>query len=140
MSKYFTLKEMNRQGVLILEIEKANLEYVARNLGDPIRSYLSIPVFVTSGFRTITYNKEIGGSPTSRHVYGLALDLWWRGIDEDSVISTFLALRKFDCNAYLEYQAIWYPEKRFIHVGLAKPGKRTEELVSVGGLYTKFVL
>lgn len=31
---------------------------------------------ITSGFRPKSYNKQIGGSPTSKHCYGQAIDLW----------------------------------------------------------------
>lgn len=32
------------------------------------------PIIITSGWRSLTYNKKIGGAPKSFHIYGLALD------------------------------------------------------------------
>lgn len=32
------------------------------------------PVKITSGWRSVAYNKQIGGAPNSYHIYGMALD------------------------------------------------------------------
>jgi hypothetical protein len=53
----------------------SHLTWVATNLLEPIR--LLFPgrkIFISSGYRCPQLNKRIGGSPTSQHVYGDAVD------------------------------------------------------------------
>ena len=55
------------------QIERAKL--VCVNCFEPIRAYLKNPIKVNSGFRSLLLNKKIGGSKTSQHCKGEALDL-----------------------------------------------------------------
>lgn len=55
------------------QIERAKL--VCVNCFEPIRAYLKKPIRVNSGFRSLLLNKKIGGSKTSQHCKGEALDL-----------------------------------------------------------------
>lgn len=55
------------------QIERAKL--VCVNCFEPIRAYLKKPIKVNSGFRSLLLNKKIGGSKTSQHCKGEALDL-----------------------------------------------------------------
>ena len=40
-----------------------------------IRDHFNRPVTITSGYRTMTHNKKVGGSPKSQHLYGTAADI-----------------------------------------------------------------
>ena len=40
-----------------------------------LREALGQPIIITSGYRCEKYNKKIGGSPTSSHLKGLAVDI-----------------------------------------------------------------
>ncbi len=51
-----------------------NLKEVAENL-EVLREYLGTPITVNSGFRTVTYNKKVGGAPNSQHLRGRAADI-----------------------------------------------------------------
>ena len=42
---------------------------------DKAREIAGVPFVITSGFRCPKHNKEIGGSPTSSHLKGLAADI-----------------------------------------------------------------
>lgn len=66
--KHGISNKMNAQ-----QIEKAKL--VCVNCFEPIRAYLKKPIRVNSGFRSLLLNKKIGGSKTSQHCKGEALDL-----------------------------------------------------------------
>jgi D-alanyl-D-alanine dipeptidase len=66
--KHGISNEMNAE-----QIEKAKL--VCVNCFEPIRAYLKKPIKVNSGFRSLLLNKKIGGSKTSQHCKGEALDL-----------------------------------------------------------------
>lgn len=41
---------------------------------DPLRDYLGLPVVITSGYRCTTLNAFVGGTLTSQHTYGNAVD------------------------------------------------------------------
>ena len=42
---------------------------------DNLREYIDNPIIITSGYRTPKHNIAVGGSPTSRHLMGLACDI-----------------------------------------------------------------
>lgn len=42
---------------------------------DRMRHFAGIPILLTSGFRCREYNSKVGGSPTSSHLSGLAMDI-----------------------------------------------------------------
>ena len=52
-----------------------NLELVATEIFQPLRNHFGVPIAVTSGYRSKALNKAIGGSRTSQHMAGQALDL-----------------------------------------------------------------
>jgi uncharacterized protein YcbK (DUF882 family) len=43
------------------------------------------PVTVRSWNRCVQYNKEVGGSPDSQHLYGKAADISVKGVDPDQL-------------------------------------------------------
>lgn len=54
--------------------QEKNLLFVAHTL-EQIRSTLNKPIYITSGFRSKNVNKCVGGSDTSLHLAGLAVDI-----------------------------------------------------------------
>ena len=52
-----------------------NLKAVANNIFQPCRDYFGKPLAVTSGYRSKALNDLIGGSKSSQHCKGEALDL-----------------------------------------------------------------
>lgn len=58
---------------------QANLAATADRL-EAFRSILGVPMKVVSGYRTPEHNAEVGGSPTSDHVQGLAADVELEGL------------------------------------------------------------
>lgn len=46
-----------------------------------LRSIWNKPILVTSGFRSVPYNRDIGGVPLSHHLHNRAADIVIRGID-----------------------------------------------------------
>ena len=53
----------------------SNLITLANNVFQPMREHFGKPIFVSSGYRSDKLNKAIGGSKTSQHCKGEALDL-----------------------------------------------------------------
>ena len=52
-----------------------SLKAVAENIFQPIREEFMCPIFISSGYRSEALNEAIGGSKTSQHSKGEALDL-----------------------------------------------------------------
>ena len=52
-----------------------NLKAIAEAVFQPLRNAFGVPIYVSSGYRSLELNKAIGGSARSQHVQGRALDL-----------------------------------------------------------------
>ena len=65
-----------------------NLTKLCKEVLQPIRDSLELPVRVTSGYRCEKLNKAIGGSSRSQHVKGEAADieLWIRGEEKNAIL------------------------------------------------------
>ena len=48
---------------------------LAENIFQPIREHFNSPIFVSSGYRSKALNEAIGGSKTSQHSKGEAIDI-----------------------------------------------------------------
>lgn len=82
LSENFTLNELiysetaerlnidNRPSVQVIE----NLRQLAINVLQPVRTHFGVPIHITSGFRSSTLNKAIGGVAQSQHQMGQAAD------------------------------------------------------------------
>ena len=53
----------------------ANMELIAEKVFEPLRKYVGGPIKINSFFRCPKLNKAIGGSKTSQHCKGLAIDI-----------------------------------------------------------------
>jgi zinc D-Ala-D-Ala carboxypeptidase len=83
LSKHVTLKEFQnsdtatRHGInnemSPSQIESAKL--LCENVFEPLRLYLNIPIRISSGFRSVQVNRKIGGSTSSQHCKGEAMDI-----------------------------------------------------------------
>lgn len=75
-----------------------------------LRDELGIPINITSAYRDPIHNKLVGGSPNSWHLYGLAVDCWFSGLNWDK--SRLIFAKKFF------YGVIFYPNKKVVHLDL----------------------
>lgn len=78
LTPHFTLEELG--GGLAPPAVRAKLVYTAERL-EPFRQIMGAPFIVTSGYRTVEHNAEIGGSTTSDHPNGLAADGYFSGLN-----------------------------------------------------------
>ena len=53
----------------------SNMELIAEKIFEPLRKYVGGPIKINSFFRCPKLNKAIGGSKTSQHCKGLAMDI-----------------------------------------------------------------
>lgn len=83
LSKNFTLRELTESTTATrLGIDNSpdaqqisNLAELCENVLQPIRDRIGKPIRVTSGFRNVETNRAIGGSTTSDHCRGCAVDV-----------------------------------------------------------------
>jgi len=81
LSEHFTLAELTQSSTALRTGIKnipspqaiANLKVLAEGL-EQVRSLLNAPIFITSGYRSPTLNRFIGGSQSSAHCLGFAAD------------------------------------------------------------------
>ena len=58
-----------------------NLKALAENIFQPIRDHFKKPIRISSGYRSKELNAKVGGSATSQHSKGQAIDLDNDGTD-----------------------------------------------------------
>ena len=127
LSANFTLQELtvtqtgipNKPGPQVIN----NLKLLVRNVLQPARFALGMPITVTSGYRSPAVNTAVGGSPTSDHPTGRAADI--TSADNTRLFS-ILRQMNFD-------QLIWCGS--FIHVSFRTMGNRRQVMRKKNGKY-----
>ena len=74
-----------------------------------IREKVGKAVNITNAYRTESHNKRVGGASNSYHLYGMAADIYVKGVD-----TTVLA-KTIDSMFPTTYGVIAYPKKGFVH-------------------------
>lgn len=95
LSPHFTLAEMtisqaaSRKGLnntpTALQVE--SLRLLCTNVIEPLRVAVRRPIIISSGYRSVTVNKRIGGSPKSQHCRGEAVDFTIPGMSVAEVVA-----------------------------------------------------
>lgn len=106
------------------ETIKRSLKLVAEKVLQPIRNHYNKPVVVTSGYRSPAVNRAVGGSGSSQHMTGQAVDFTVPGIDNYSVASWIRSNLKYD-QLILEFYT--GGNSGWIHVGYS-PSHRMQVL------------
>ena len=52
-----------------------NFKKLAENIFEPIREHFGVPIHISSGYRSKELNAAVGGSATSDHCVGCAIDI-----------------------------------------------------------------
>jgi hypothetical protein len=143
ISKYVTYAEVtksNQANVLKLaNIPNAeqlnNLRLVCVKIFDPLREHFGIPIGISSAYRSVDLNRKIGGSKSSQHCEGKALDIdgdMFGGISNKKIFEYIRKSCTFD-------QLIWefgsenHPD--WVHVSYNEGKNRGQVLraVKIGG-------
>lgn len=87
-----------------------------------LRDYFGRPIHISSGFRTLAYNRKIGGHPSSRHLRGQAAD-----IDTGSnsaLVDPLIVCMKAQALGASGLGAYQYADGRsWAHIGCAQTGQ-----------------
>lgn len=106
-----------------------NLKVICTEVFDKVREHFDVPIFISSGYRSAALNKAIGGSSTSDHNLGKALDL-----DQDFKGNGVTNKQVFDyIRQNLDFdQLIWEfgsnDNPDWVHVGYRKGANRKQIL------------
>lgn len=78
LTKNFKLVEFAcKDGTPVPEKYLDNVKKLAKNL-QVIRDHIGEPISITSGYRTPSHNKKVGGKPASQHLTASAADITTR--------------------------------------------------------------
>ena len=128
LSEVIRSESAKRNGIsnmpIALHIE--NFKLLAEKVFEPVRLHFGCPIHISSGYRSVELNKCIGGSLTSQHCTGEAID-----IDMDSSTSGVTNKMVFDyIKDNLVYdQIINEFDYSWVHVSYAANGKNRKQVL-----------
>ncbi len=112
-----------------------NFKKLAENVFEPIREHFGVPIHISSGYRSKALNTTIGGSLTSQHCTGEAID-----IDMDGTSITNAQIFNFIKDNLNFDQMIWEfgtdKNPDWVHVSYESTGKQRKQIlkaVKAGG-------
>lgn len=92
-------------------IDRALLRLVEKIM-DPLRAWIGVPIYITSGYRCKQLNTLVGGSVSSQHMTGQACDFTVPNYSAKQMQTLYYNMvRMYDYD-----QLIYYPRKNIIHV------------------------
>lgn len=107
-----------------------NFQKLAENIFEPIRKHFGVPIMISSGYRSKDLNTAIGGSSTSQHCSGEAIDIDMdgtsKGVTNKMVFEYIKENLSFD-------QLIWEAGNReapdWVHVSFKSNGKQRKQVL-----------
>ena len=125
LSKNFTLAEMTvsqeaaRSGLRNApdSLQTESLRLLCENVLQPLRERVRRPVVVSSGFRSTSVNRRIGGSARSQHCRGEAADFTVPGLSTVEVVELVRAM-KLPVDQCIEEFGAW------VHVSHSRTGRQ----------------
>lgn len=136
LSKNLSLTEMTisaeakRKGInnTPKEDHLSNMKKLALNVFQPIRDHFNAPIHISSGYRSLALNREIGGSITSQHCSGEAID-----IDMDGSNITNAQIFNWIKDNLVFDQLIWEfgtdTNPSWVHVSYESTGKQRKQIL-----------
>jgi hypothetical protein len=112
------------------EAHIANFKLLAEMIFEPIRNHFRCPIIISSGYRSKELNAAIGGSLTSQHCQGEAID-----IDMDGTPNGVTNRMVFDyIKDNLEFDQLIYEfgdkeNPDWVHVSYESTGKQRKQIL-----------
>jgi hypothetical protein len=114
-----------------------NFKKLAQNIFEPIRKHFGVPIMISSGYRSKALNTAIGGSLTSQHCTGEAIDIDMdgtaNGVTNKMVFDFIKNNLSFD-QLIFEFGTKDAPD--WVHVSFESTGKQRKQILratKVGG-------
>ena len=106
-----------------------NMRYCCEKILEPVRAKFG-PVQVNSSYRAPAVNKAVGGSKTSQHVNGQAIDFEVPGLDNKKVADWVADNLEFD-QVILEFYTAGDKNSGWVHASIKKEGgNRRQRLIA----------
>lgn len=107
-----------------------NMKYCCEKILEPVRAHFGKPVKVNSSYRAPAVNKAVGGSTTSQHVNGQAIDFEIEGVDNKAVADWVADNLEFD-QVILEFYSAGDKNSGWVHASIKKEGgNRKQRLIA----------
>jgi hypothetical protein len=107
-----------------------NFKKLAEHIFEPIREHFKVPIHISSGYRSKELNAAIGGSLTSQHCSGEAIDIDMDGsadgVTNKMVFDYIKANLNFD-QLIAEFPKNGNPE--WVHVSYESTGKQRKQVL-----------
>ena len=107
-----------------------NFKLLAENIFEPIRKHFGNPIHISSGYRSDALNKAIGGSKTSQHCTGEAIDIDMdgsaHGITNKMIFDYIKDNLNFD-QLIWEFGTASNPD--WVHVSYESTGKQRKQIL-----------
>lgn len=97
-----------------------NMRYCCEKILEPVRAKFG-PVTINSSYRAPAVNKAVGGSKTSQHVNGQAIDFEVKGVDNKKVADWVADNLEFD-QVILEFYTKGDANSGWVHASIKKEG------------------
>jgi uncharacterized protein YcbK (DUF882 family) len=143
LSRYFTLQEMTAsQTAARKRIDNKPGPEIIENLkdtcvqADRVRELLGFPMLISSGYRSLKLNITVGGSKTSSHMQGYAMDFRCPGFGTSREVFDFLKKAMRENGIKFDQLILEYPDSpsAWVHLGFG-PEMRGEILIYNGKNY-----
>jgi zinc D-Ala-D-Ala carboxypeptidase len=107
-----------------------NFKLLAEKIFEPIRKHFNVPIHISSGYRSKELNAAIGGSATSQHCSGEAIDIDMdnsaNGVTNKMVFDYIKSNLSFD-QLIAEFPKNGNPE--WVHVSYESTGKQRKQIL-----------
>jgi len=132
LSEVIRSESAKRKGISNMPTEAhiANFKLLAEKIFQPIREHFRCPIHISSGYRSKELNAAIGGSATSQHCSGEAID-----IDMDGTPNGVTNRMVFDyIKDNLEFDQLIYEfgdkeNPDWVHVSYESSGKQRKQIL-----------
>jgi hypothetical protein len=105
-----------------------NFKKLAENIFEPIREHFGVPIHISSGYRSKELNAAVGGSSSSQHCQGEAID-----IDMDGTTITNAEIFNYIKDNLNFDQLLWEfgndSNPDWVHVSYESTGKQRKQIL-----------
>jgi hypothetical protein len=132
LSEVIRSESAKRNGIsnMPIPLHIENFKLLAEKVFEPIRTHFGVPIHISSGYRSVELNKCIGGSLTSEHCSGEAID-----IDMDGTPNGVTNKMVFDyIKDNLDFNQLIYEfgdskNPDWVHVSYKSTGKQKKQVL-----------
>lgn len=138
LSEHFTLEELTKSQTAVRRgIDNTpsaesleNLELVCEHILEPIRNHFGIPFSPNSGYRSPELNAAVGGSTSSQHMSGGAVDVEVPGIPNKDLFRWVRDNLEFD-QIILEFYREGVEDSGWVHISY-RHGDNRKQVLFIG--------